>query len=80
MNYPNLEVIFLPPNTTSKLQPMDAGIIAASKRHYRKSQLQYAVDMIDAGESNRYKIDPLKAMQWSRAIWRNMDSSISANC
>ena len=27
----NVEVIFLPPNTTSKLQPLDAGIIASLK-------------------------------------------------
>ena len=29
--FPNIEVLCLPPNTTSKLQPMDAGIIAAIK-------------------------------------------------
>jgi len=59
---------------------MDAGIIAAFKRHYRKSQLQHAIDMIDVGESNSYKIDQFKAMQWSRMIWRNMNSSVLANC
>jgi hypothetical protein len=30
-----VDVYFLPPNTTSKLQPMDAGIIMAFKKHYR---------------------------------------------
>jgi hypothetical protein len=30
------DVHFLPPNTTSKIQPMDAGIIISFKRHYRR--------------------------------------------
>lgn len=31
----HVDVHFLPPNTTLKLQPMDAGIIMAFKKHYR---------------------------------------------
>ena len=40
----NVEVIFLPPNTTSKLQPLDAGIIASLKLRYRKKQMEHAVE------------------------------------
>ncbi|XP_022843299.1 ARS-binding protein 1-like [Olea europaea var. sylvestris] len=32
----NVELFFLPPNTTSKIQPCDAGIIQAFKAHYRR--------------------------------------------
>lgn len=35
LNLPHVEIYFLPPNTTSKIQPMDAGIIMSFKRHYR---------------------------------------------
>ena len=31
---PHVEVYFLPPNTTSKIQPMDARVIIAFKRCY----------------------------------------------
>ena len=31
----NIELVFLPPNTTSHTQPMDQGIIANMKSHYR---------------------------------------------
>ena len=41
VNHANVEVINLPPNTTSKLQPLDAGVIAAFKRRIRKCQLAY---------------------------------------
>jgi len=37
---PHVEVYFLPPNTTSRLQPMDAGIIMSFKRHYRYLHIQ----------------------------------------
>ena len=36
----HIELAFLPPNTTSKLQPMDAGIIQATKMTYRKMLLR----------------------------------------
>ena len=35
LSLPHVEIHFLPPNTTSKIQPMDAGIIMSFKKHYR---------------------------------------------
>ena len=32
-----VKLVFIPPSTTTKLQPMDAGIIASFKRQYRHS-------------------------------------------
>ena len=31
----NVQLVFLPPNTTSVLQPMDQGVIRSLKAHYR---------------------------------------------
>jgi hypothetical protein len=42
-----IEVVFLPPNTTAVIQPMDQGVIAAFKAYYIRctfSQLIVAVD------------------------------------
>lgn len=32
--HPNIQVVFLPPNTTSLIQPKDKGVIAALKASY----------------------------------------------
>ncbi|KAG6611512.1 DDE-domain-containing protein [Phytophthora cinnamomi] len=42
----NVRVEFLPPNTTTFLQPMDAGIIALFKRAYRRRQLHWVYEKV----------------------------------
>ncbi len=39
----NVKIVFFPPNTTSKLQPMDAGIIQTVKLLYRKKLLGHLI-------------------------------------
>jgi hypothetical protein len=34
------DVCFLPPNTTSRIQPMDAGVIVTFKRYYRRFHIR----------------------------------------
>jgi hypothetical protein len=79
VNHANVEIINLPPNTTSKLQPLDAGIIAAFKCRIRKRQLAYALDALES-EKNPYKVDQLTAMQWARTAWSTLDASTIQNC
>ena len=81
LNLPNIEIVSLPPNTTSKLQLMDAGIIASLKCHFLQRQLAHALDLIDLEECrNPYKIDQLTTMKWSRAAWKELNSSVMTNC
>lgn len=76
----NVRLLFLPPNCTAKVQPMDAGVIAAFKRHYRRFHLQNAVDRDERGETNLYKVDLLTAMRWSKAAWEEISRTTIANC
>lgn len=77
----NVELYFLPPNTTSKIQPCDAGIIATLKMRYRNYQMDRALDMAeDENIANIYKVDVLSAMQAFNRIWIQMDAQTIANC
>ena len=40
-------MVHFPPNTISRLQPMDAGIIQSVKLHYRKRMLRYVLKKMD---------------------------------
>jgi hypothetical protein len=88
----HVEVQPLPPNTTSKIQPLDAGIISSFKRHYRKRQLDHAVEILEnrevierpqgrrVGADRPFKVDQLTAMRWAQSAWREIDQSVFRNC
>jgi len=46
----NVELYFLPPNTTSVIQPCDQGIIQSFKVHYRKLLVEYLLEKVEKGE------------------------------
>ncbi|GMF34036.1 unnamed protein product [Phytophthora fragariaefolia] len=70
----SVTVVFLPPNTTSKLQRLDAGIIAALKRRYRHRQLEQALDKEEEGiVRDIYDVDQLQAMRWRLRVRDPMD-------
>ena len=50
-----IELIFLPPNTTSKTQPMDQGVIRSLKAYYRHSLIKRFITSIDACSSTFLK-------------------------
>ena len=50
----NIKILFIPPNTTSKLQPLDLGIIANFKAHYKHLFLQHVLARIDEAKNARF--------------------------
>lgn len=55
--------MLLPPNTTSRIQPTAACIIAAIKGIYQKRQISSAIDFLSYKTSDMYKADQLTAMK-----------------
>lgn len=47
---PHVKVVFLPPNTTCLIQPMDMGVIRAFKAYYTRRTFDRLIDAMDAGQ------------------------------
>lgn len=85
----SIELMFLPPNTTAGLQPLDAGVIANFKVLYRRRMLEWLVLAIDRsapGTSGNadgppdLKISLLKAVRFVYGAWYEVRQSTIQNC
>ena len=80
----NVKVQFLPPNTTSVIQPMDQGIIQAMKLKYRKRQLESILDKMNNSckdSSQLLKdITILEAIYWVAKSWQEVEASTITKC
>ena len=75
----NTVLKFFPPNSTSRLQPLDAGIIHALKAHYRK---RFTREMVENLESNTVqKFSILDAIRTVVSAWLfNVTSTTIRSC
>ena len=75
----NVTMQSLPPNTTSVLQPCDAGIIAAFKVRYRAKIVRLLLKTLDE-KSIVINIDVKQAIYFIREAWREVSSQTIENC
>ncbi|KAJ1520378.1 hypothetical protein ONE63_003513 [Megalurothrips usitatus] len=78
----NIKLIFLPKNTTSKLQPMDQGIIKNIKHYYRTRLVHRLINFI--GRPNVQKkdcyINLFQAMHFLQWSWSQVTQETISNC
>ncbi|KAK8766588.1 hypothetical protein V5799_006630 [Amblyomma americanum] len=75
----NVTVRFLPANTTSHLQPLDAGIIRNVKHHFKGLLVRRLLAKIDRKEAN-LRISLLDALHFLAMSWDNVTSDTISNC
>ena len=79
----NIKLIFLPKSTTSRLQPLDAGIIRAFKCKYRKLLMKYVVARIDEGKNASEIIKDVniaQAIHWLQVAWKDISKETILHC
>ena len=80
----SVEVKFLPPNTTTALQPCDAEIIHSFKCHYEHLFIQNWIDAYDNVQDGIVEVladyNIFKALQNSAEAWSMVSSQTISNC
>lgn len=86
INLSNIKIVFLPPNVTSYVQPLDQGIIAAFKAHYRRYVVRWLIQEADNACNANKTISDLKPtfyemMQWCHQAWtEDVTQTTIRNC
>jgi len=76
----NITLIYLPPNTTSHLQPLDPGIIASFKSAYRRQYANYMVSYFNANHQAPPKLNILSAIGLMAEAWEAIPAATIQNC
>jgi len=77
----HVEVAFLPPNTTSHLQPLDAGIIASFKNYYKRNYCRHVLELFEEGKDiNKEKINIKEAIDYVSDAWNHVTEETVLNC
>ena len=67
----NVEIEWLPPNTTSHWQPLDQGIIASFKLQYRKMWIAYMIRQFDKEMDPLKTVTLLEVINWTAEAWNH---------
>ena len=74
----NIKLAFMPPNVTSVIQPMDAGVNKNLKHHYRKMILQRKILAIENKEE--FKLNMKERLFLLARSWNLVTCQTISNC
>ncbi|XP_054745683.1 tigger transposable element-derived protein 6-like [Anastrepha obliqua] len=74
----SIKLQFLPPNATSKLQPLDLRIIKNFKQFYRKEVVKILIN--DMEEGRKSNINVLQGIRMAYKAWDNVKQPTIVNC
>ena len=63
-HFSQIQIIFLPKNTTSRVQPLDADIIKNFKFKYRKRLVKYVLAEIQEDASATQTVKGVDVLDW----------------
>lgn len=72
-----IKLVFLPPNVTSVVQPMDQGVIRL-KSHYRRVQVLKLIQNLDSNDQKSFMV--LDAILMISEAWEKVSQKTIANC
>ncbi len=78
-NLKAINLVFLPPNTTCKTQPMDQGVIRSIKAFYRGATVRKYIDAVEKGMLPP-KFTILDAMTILTGAWNIVAAETIRNC
>ena len=81
LTFSNTKFIFLPENSTSCLQPLDAGIIRSFKSNYRKELVKWFLTKLkNKCDKDDLKISLFDALYLMRKSWSMVTTTCIGNC
>ena len=83
--FSNIKVVFFPVNTTSRLQPLDAGVIQSFKCQYRALLIKHTLAAIDSSASLSTfdiakSVDILTATRMIKLAWHKVKEDTIIKC
>ncbi len=81
--YPLIDVLLLPQNTTSILQPLDVGVNKTVKNHIKNEYIKWLINNFDDDNKTLPKLDKHERdkllVKWISNGWEKIDSNIIRN-